>query len=68
MNLLLLYGEPVFVVGLPALVLAGFGIWMLSRETGDAVRAVGYLLTSVGTAISVGTVSIWLAYGMPLFL
>ena len=43
------------IYGLPAIVFVGFGIWMLKRETGDAVRAVGYLLTALGIAVASGT-------------
>ena len=44
MLILLLYG-------LPALALLGFGIWALRRETAVSVRAVGYLLAALGTAL-----------------
>lgn len=44
MLILLLYG-------LPALALLGFGIWALRRETDGIVRAVGYLLSALGTAL-----------------
>ena len=37
--------------GLPALALLGFGIWALRRETAGSVRAVGYLLSALGTAL-----------------
>ncbi len=37
--------------GLPALALLGFGIWALRRETDGSVRAVGYLLSTLGTAL-----------------
>ena len=56
------------IYGLPALVLACFGIWILKRETGDVTRAVGYLLAAVGIAILMGVAVISLIYGLPQFL
>ena len=58
----------ILICGLPALVLGGFGIWMLKRETGDAVRAIGYLLTALGAAAAVAIAVISLAFGVSLFL
>ena len=56
------------ILGLPALVLSGFGIWILKRESGDIVRAVGYIFTAIGAIIAVGVVVIMLIYGVALFL
>ena len=68
MNMLLANGLPALILGLPALVLAGFGIWILKRESGDALRAIGYLLTAVGITVAIGTVIVWLVYSVSLFL
>ena len=56
------------IYGLPALVLAGFGIWILKREAGDAVRAIGYLLTALGMAAVIGMVGISLEFVVLSFL
>ena len=57
MLILLLYG-------LPALTLLGFGIWALRRETAGSVRAVGYLLSALGTALLLVALLLSLELGM----
>ena len=42
------------IYGLSALALAGFGIWILKRETPEVIRAIGYLFIGVGIFISTG--------------
>ena len=62
--LLVLNYYGLLVYGLPALTLAGIGIWILKRETGDAVRAAGYLLTALGIAIVVGALIRLIMFGV----
>ena len=50
---MLMYGPTAFT-------LACFGIWILKRESSVEIRAVGYLLAALGTALTVGAFVRWL--------
>ena len=52
------------IYGLSSLVLLGFGVWILKRESGDIVRAVGYLLSALGTVLLVVAILTTLEMGM----
>ncbi|MXY20885.1 MAG: hypothetical protein F4Y49_06075 [Dehalococcoidia bacterium] len=44
------------VLGVPALVLLGFGIWAMRKQSGGAVQAVGIALTALGVILAVFTI------------
>ena len=43
------------VLGIPTLVLLGFGIWAIRKKSGGAVQAVGIVLTALGVILAVFT-------------
>lgn len=46
------------VLGVPALVLLGFGIWAMRKQSGGAVQAVGIALTALGVILAVLTIGV----------
>lgn len=52
-------------MGVPALVLLGFGVWAMRKRSGGAVQAVDIALTALGVILSVFTLAA-IALGVPI--
>ena len=57
--------EIILVLGVPALVLLGFGVWAMRKRSGGAVQAVDIALTALGVILSVFTLAA-IALGVPI--
>ena len=52
-----LLGQLIIIMGLPASVLLGIGIWALKRDSRAPVQAVGILLIALGAVLGLYTLT-----------
>ena len=53
------------ILGVPALVLLGLGVWAIRKRSGGVVQAVGIALTALGVILAVFTLAA-IALGVPI--